>query len=219
MPEVLSFQSVSLYRGNKVILKDTSLDLPLSGIILLSGENGAGKSTILRACLGLTSLQKGNILFAGNNPKDSRKSVGYMPQSLNDDALMIPAINHVASGIDGTKWGFPINFKSKRKKAEHFLHMTNSLGFAKRPLGFLSGGERQRVGLALALTGEPKWLILDEPFSGLDHKSQDEIVLLLLKLVKKLSLSILMTSHETRSLDGIVDHVVELEKGQLHVRI
>lgn len=216
-PDNLFLDRVTLCAGPKTILDHVTLTIPLTGVTLLAGRNGSGKSTFLKACLGLVRLQSGVLLLKGKPPEKARKQIGYMPQGLNDAALMIPAISHIMAAMKGAHWGIPLPSCARRENAERLLNLTGAGSFARRPLGLLSGGERQRVGLAQALTDNPKTLLLDEPLAALDHEAQHQIVSLLDTLTRELGISILMTSHETEALDGKVSRILKLENGSLHV--
>lgn len=216
-PDNLSLNRARLCAGTKTILDDVTLTIPLAGITLLSGRNGAGKSTFLKACLGLVRMQGGTLLIDGEAPAIARRRIGYMPQGLSDTALMIPAISHVMAAMQGTCWGIPLPFGKRRSDAERLLALTGALSFARRPLGLLSGGERQRVCLARALVDTPGLLLLDEPLAALDHEAQRQIVSLLETLTRDLNVAILMTSHETEALTGKVSRVLKIGSGCLHV--
>ncbi|MEJ5155490.1 ATP-binding cassette domain-containing protein [Gluconobacter wancherniae] len=215
----LRLENVTLSAGSSVVLKDVSLQTSLAGITLLSGRNGTAKTTLLRALLGLDKPSHGNIFLRNAVPEDIRRDVGYMPQSIGDAALAIPAFSHVLSAVGGACWGLPFRWRARRREAERVLELTGARVFAHRPLGALSGGERQRIGLAQALVGAPELLFLDEPLAGLDHDAQNEIISLLCELSRNLGIGVLMTSHETSSLKDVVSRTLLLEGGHLRARI
>ncbi|MBF0849891.1 ATP-binding cassette domain-containing protein [Gluconobacter sp. R75690] len=215
----LVLRDVTLTAGSTCVLRDASLTVPLSGMTLLSGRNGAGKSTLLRAMLGLIPLQGGEILTHGLPPAQARQHIGYMPQSVTDAALLLPAVSHVRAAVDGLRWGLPLRLRPRREEADRLLALTGASAFAHRPLGLLSGGERQRVGLAQALAGKPDLLLLDEPLAALDQAGQEQTVRLLTDLTERLGIGIVLTSHETEALAGAVTRVVQLADGGLHVRV
>ncbi|GBR49607.1 ATP-binding cassette domain-containing protein [Gluconobacter roseus] len=215
----LVLRDVTLTAGSTCVLRDASLTVLLSGMTLLSGRNGAGKSTLLRAMLGLVPLQEGEILTHGLPPAQARQHIGYMPQSVTDAALLLPAVSHVRAAVDGLRWGLPLHLRPRREEADRLLALTGASAFAHRPLGLLSGGERQRVGLAQALAGNPDLLLLDEPLAALDHAGQEQTVRLLEDLTDRLGIGIVLTSHETEALSGVVTRVVQLADGGLHVRV
>lgn len=215
----LVLRDVTLTAGSTCVLRDVSLTVPLSGMTLLSGRNGAGKSTLLRAMLGLIPLQGGEILTHGLPPAQARQHIGYMPQSVTDAALLLPAVSHVRAAVDGLRWGLPLRLRPRREEADRLLALTGASAFAHRPLGLLSGGERQRVGLAQALAGNPDLLLLDEPLAALDQAGQEQTVRLLTDLTARLGIGIVLTSHETEALAGAVTRVVQLADGELHVRV
>ena len=216
-PDNLFLDQVTLCAGAKTILDNVTLTVPMTGVTLLAGRNGSGKSTFLKACLGLVRLQSGVLLLKGQLPELACRQIGYMPQGLSDTALMIPAISHVMAAMKGARWGIPLPSRARREEAERLLALTGALSFARRPLGLLSGGERQRVCLAQALTDNPKMLLLDEPLAALDHEAQHQIVSLLDTLTRDLGISILLTSHETEALDGKMSRILKLKNGSLHV--
>lgn len=213
----LVLRDVTLMAGTSCVLRDASLMTSLSGITLLSGRNGAGKSTFLRAMLGLVPLKSGEIFTHGLPPARARQHIGYMPQSIADAALRLPAISHICAAVGGTRWGLPLRLALRRREAERLLALVGADGFMNRPLGLLSGGERQRIGLAQALAASPDLLLLDEPLAALDQAGQERTVTLLRDLTEKLGIGIVMTSHETDALSGEVARIIHLSDGGVGV--
>lgn len=211
-----------LIAGQSVVLDDDTQAVPLHGLMILRGRNGVGKTTFLKALLGLVKVQAGSISLRFNPISSSERApvLGYMPQKMEQTALMLPVISHVMASLDGNLWG--ISFKTlRRKRAMELLELTGASALADRPLGVLSGGERQRVALAQALADNPDVLVLDEPFAALDQQARCESLTLFGQLRKSLGLSFIMTSHEIFSLRDVSCSVQEavLEKGHFHVEL
>ncbi len=214
----LTCRDVSLQVGGHPVLHHATLDVPLEGLTILRGQNGAGKTCFLRALMGLLPLQGGKLLINGHPPARARRHCGYMPQKADDTAPMLPVISHVMACLDGTHWGFPAPRKTRRK-ARALLTEVGALPLASRPLGALSGGERQRVALAQALAGSPRLLILDEPFAALDRASHEALLQLFSQLHQQKKVSLFITVHgplQTTGLD-LPMREITLSKGALHV--
>lgn len=214
----LSCRDVSLRVGQHPVLSHASLELPLNGLTILRGRNGAGKTCFLRALTGILPLQGGEILVNGHPPAEARHHCGYMPQRTDDTAPMLPVISHVMACVKGSCWGLPHPGRTRRK-AEALLSETDALSLADRPLGVLSGGERQRVALAQALASSPNLLILDEPFAALDHGSHEALLQLFTRLHQQKGMDLLMTVHGPLATSGLPLPVREitLGEGALHV--
>lgn len=214
----LSCRDVSFQIGQHQILDHATLDLPLKGLTILRGQNGAGKTCFLRAMIGLLPLQEGQLSINGRPPAEARHHCGYMPQRTDDTAPMLPVISHVMACLNGTCWGIPRPHRT-RQKAEALLSEVGALPLADRPLGVLSGGERQRVALAQALANEPDLLILDEPFAALDHRGHEALLQLFSQLHQHKKMDLFITAHGPLATDGLSMPVREIVlKGKaLHV--
>lgn len=214
----LACHDVSFQVGRHLILDHATLDLPLTGLTILRGRNGAGKTCFLRALTGLLPIQGGTLLINNLPPAKARHHCGYMPQRADETAPMLPVISHVMACLKGTCWGLPHPGRTRRK-AEQLLTEIDALPLADRPLGVLSGGERQRVALAQALANSPDLLILDEPFAALDHKSHDALLQLFTRLHQQKGMNLLITAHGSLSTKDLPLPLrdVTLREGALHV--
>ncbi|MCX5616442.1 ATP-binding cassette domain-containing protein [Bombella sp. TMW 2.2559] len=214
----LACHDVSFQVGRHLILNHATLDLPLKGLTILRGRNGAGKTCFLRALMGLLPIQGGTLLINNLPPAKARHHCGYMPQRADETAPMLPVISHVMACLKGTCWGLPHPGRTRRK-TEQLLAEVDALPLADRPLGVLSGGERQRVALAQALANSPGLLILDEPFAALDHKSHDALLQLFTRLHQQKGMNLLITAHGSLSTKDLPLPVrdITLREGALHV--
>lgn len=191
-------------------LDDLTLDLP-SGMIGLIGPNGAGKSTLLKVLLGNMPYHGtlGYLDLAGD------PVIGYVPQTLEFDRLTpltvldlfafsltrVPAFLHIPAHV--------------REKAEEALSQVHAEHLMRSKIGQLSGGELQRVLLALALSGDPQCLLLDEPGSALDAKGLDTFYALADDLRHHQHMAVIIVSHDLNHIADHVDRLLLLANGKL----
>ena len=187
MPDVL----VHLDRVKKVFphqenaaLEELTAQIMPGKVTGLVGPDGAGKTTLLRMMAGLMHLTAGTIKITGLDPiKDTselRKIIGYMPQKfgLYEDLSVQENLNLHADLRDVTG-------HERKEEFQHLLKLTDLTGFTDRPAGKLSGGMKQKLGLACALLGRPKLLLLDEPGVGVDPISRRELWQVVRELVSQ----------------------------------
>ncbi|GGZ81360.1 ABC transporter ATP-binding protein [Algibacter mikhailovii] len=155
------------YSNGVQALKNVSLDIP-SGMFGLLGPNGAGKSSLMRTLATLQQADSGTVTLGDidvlNNKEQVRKILGYLPQEFGvyPKISSYNMLNHIAS-LKG------VSNKAERKDlVESLLNKTNLWQFRNKSLGTYSGGMKQRFGIAQALIGDPKLIIVDEPTAGLD---------------------------------------------------
>ena len=192
---------------NTIALKDINLNFEQDKIIALLGADGAGKSTVLRLIIGLLCQDSGEIITLGFNPKKDKEKIvnltGYMPQKfgLYEDLTVIENLN----------------LYSKLKKGsndfEELLDFTTLKPFKNRLAGNLSGGMKQKLGLACALLGNPKLLILDEPSVGVDPLSRLELLELVKKSISKNTSVIWSSSYLDEAFN--FDLSIILDKGKV----
>jgi manganese/iron transport system ATP-binding protein len=167
------------YRGAPV-LTDLDLQLDAGQRLVLVGPNGAGKSTLIKSVLGLAVVLAGAAEVFGRHPAQARNLCGYVPQAGDLDAdFPVTAGQVVLMGrYRQLGWWRPTR-SADRRAVRDVLGQVGLADLAGRRFGLLSGGQRQRVLLARALVCEPRLLLLDEPFNGVDMVSQDAIVAVL----------------------------------------
>ncbi|GGE52944.1 manganese transporter [Agaricicola taiwanensis] len=175
-------QATVTYRSGLTALHDVTFEVPRGTITALVGVNGAGKSTLFKAIMGFVRLARGSINLLGMPVKEAlkRNLVAYVPQSedvdwnfpiLVEDVVMMGRYGHM---------GFTRRPKAADRKAvEAALARVDMAGFRKRQIGELSGGQKKRVFLARALAQDSQVILLDEPFTGVDVKTEDQIIALL----------------------------------------
>ena len=198
------------YRNGHTALRDASFDIPSGTITALVGVNGAGKSTLFKAIMGFVPAAKGEISVLGMPVKEAlaRNIVAYVPQSeevdwsfpvLVEDVVMMGRYGHMG-------------FFRRPKKADHSavtsaLDRVNMAEFRNRQIGELSGGQRKRVFLARALAQEGQVILLDEPFTGVDVQTEDQIIDLLREMRDE-GRVMLVSTHNLGSVPEFCDRTV-----------
>ncbi len=202
---LVTFSKVTCGYKEKIVFKDLSLRLFPRQFAGLVGPSGAGKSTLLKAILGSVPILSGKLSVSnkrvnGNVPPD----VGYVPQIETVDwDFPVTVEQVVAMGLYRKSTRLPWLTRAERRIIGELLDRLNIAHYAERQIKLLSGGEQQRVFLARALVGDPKLLILDEPTSGVDVKTQHAILHLLGEINRK-GVTILLTTHD---LNAVARHL------------
>ncbi|HIO90178.1 MAG TPA: LPS export ABC transporter ATP-binding protein [Campylobacterales bacterium] len=197
------------------IIHDFSLEVNSSEIVGLLGPNGAGKTTTFYMICGLIAPSSGNILLDGkditDNPlhKRAKLGIGYLPQEAS--------IFKELSVEDNITLALELKYDDKEmisKKLEHLLDILNIEPIRDRLGISLSGGERRRCEIARSLAIEPSFLLLDEPFAGVDPIAVADIQNIV-KDLKDLNIGILITDHNVRETLSICDRAYVLKSGEL----
>jgi zinc/manganese transport system ATP-binding protein len=202
---LVSFVDVTCGYERKIVFQNLSLQLYPGQFAGLVGPSGAGKSTLLKVILGTVPALSGTISVSGFQVSDRTPAeVGYVPQIETVDwDFPVTVEQVVAMGLYRESKGLPWLSRSERSRIKALLDQLGIGGYIQRHIKALSGGEQQRVFLARALIGNPKLLILDEPTSGVDLKTQHAILHLLGELNRK-GVTILLTTHD---LNAVARHL------------
>lgn len=193
---MLEVQNLSVnYRGVRA-LEDIRFTLRTGELVGLIGPNGAGKSTLIKAILGLIPRFSGRVLFERNPLHRQRRRVAYVPQrSQIDFDYPITAWNVVLMARTTTTGWFRSPSLSARRLAEAALDRVGMVDLRHRQIGELSGGQQQRVFLARALAQQADLFLLDEPFVGVDKKTE-AVILDVFAELKHQGKILLVCSHE-----------------------
>ncbi|MCL2474776.1 MAG: ABC transporter ATP-binding protein [Chloroflexi bacterium] len=211
---VLKFNNVSISYGQHMVLKDVNISIDGPGMTAIIGPNGGGKSTLLKAALGLIETQNGEILILGQKPHKSCSQIGYCPQEQKHDRFFPASVWEVAvSGRLGLNKGSLTYTKEDCQATEAALKQTGVWHLKNRPFGTVSGGERQKTIIARALCANPKLLILDEPFNAVDEQSQNDLYHLFAELAKRKS--VIIVSHDTAAVAAICSDVYYVAAGNV----
>ena len=203
------------YKGRKVV-KNVSMKVSAGQIVGLLGPNGAGKTTSFYMIVGLVNNDSGSIVL---NDEDltllpmherARKGIGYLPQEASI-FRKLSVYDNIMAILQTRK---TLNDIEREEKLEHLLEEFN-ISHIKDNLGMsLSGGERRRVEIARALAAEPKFILLDEPFAGVDPISVGDIKKIILHL-KERGIGILITDHNVRETLDVCEHAYIVSHGEL----
>ncbi|PZF84850.1 anchored repeat-type ABC transporter ATP-binding subunit [Jiangella anatolica] len=193
---VLEVRGVTVGLGGRTVLRDIDLAVDLGELTGLIGPNGAGKTTLLRSILGLVRVAAGQVLVDGRPIRPRRSPVGYVPQR-HEFAWDFPISveNAVMTGRSGLLGLFRRPGVADWRAVGESIERVGMGELARRPVGELSGGQRQRVLVARALALQPRVLLLDEPFTGLDLPTQELLTGLFLELARE-GRAVLMTTHD-----------------------
>ena len=210
----IALDHVTLAVGGATVLRDISLAIGAGEFVGVLGPNGSGKTTIMRAILGLIRPVAGRIDVLGRPAERGNPAIGYLPQTRSAPPVArLSARDFLASSIKGHRFGLPWLSAADRAAIDAAIAHVGGEALADRPLGSLSGGERQRLLIAEALIGAPKLLVLDEPLIGLDPHQQHVVVDLVRRLSRELGLTVLFSAHELNQLLGAVDRILYLGHG------
>lgn len=204
------------YYGRTVV-KDVSIEVNQGEVVGLLGPNGAGKTTSFYMIVGLVKPEKGEVSLDGKDISEfpihvrALKGIGYLPQEASVFRDLSVELN-IFAVLENRK----LPQERKRALLENLIddfglrHIRKSLGSA------LSGGERRRVEIARALALEPRFILLDEPFAGVDPLAVNDIQNVIISL-KSRDIGILITDHNVRETLGIVDRAYIMNDGELLV--
>ncbi len=205
---------VKIYRRRRVV-DDVDFEVPQGKIVGLLGPNGAGKTTSFYMIMGLIRPNAGKVYLDDKEItklpiyKRSRLGIGYLAQeasvfrklSVEDNILLILE----ALGVP---------YKIRRERTDQLLKELELEPLKRSLAATLSGGERRRVEIARALAGNPRFLLLDEPFTGVDPIAIQDIQMIILDLKKK-GFGILITDHSVREILAVCDQVYIMHKGKI----
>lgn len=197
------------YRDEPV-LWDVDLTIPTGTLTAIIGPNGAGKSTLMKAILGLVPMAAGTVEIFGHTSQQQQKLVGYVPQRGSVDwNFPTDALDVVTMGTYGQLGWMRRPGKEERDRAMHALEQVGMEDFANRQISQLSGGQQQRVFLARALVQDAELYFMDEPFVGVDARTETAIIDLL-KELRNRGKTVVVVHHDLDTAREYFDWVVLL---------
>ena len=212
MPTLRTHNLTKSY-GGRTVVRGVSLDVGSGEIVGLLGPNGAGKTTTFYMVVGLTAPDSGRVDLDGQDVTDdpmyvrARKGIGYLPQepSIFRGLTVEQNILAILETMDG-------DAASRRARLEELLAELNLTPLAQAPAHTLSGGERRRAEITRALVISPKFILLDEPFAGIDPIAITDIQKIIFHL-KAQGIGVLITDHNVRETLRITDRAYIVHDG------
>lgn len=211
----LRIQNLRKSYNKRVVIRDVSLNLQQGEVVALLGPNGCGKTTTFYAIAGLIYPEGGHVLIEGRDVTNlpmyrrAKLGIGYLPQEMS--------IFRGLSVEDNILAILDISYSDRHKRRERLEELLSDFSIEhlrRAPALALSGGERRRVEIARCLAANPRYLLLDEPFAGVDPISVGDIRGLVSDL-KKRGIGVLITDHNVRETLEIVDRAYILHDGQV----
>lgn len=206
--------------GDRSVVNDVSFDINKGEVVCLLGPNGAGKTTTFYMVVGLVKPYKGHVYLDDDDISSwpmnlrAKAGIGYLPQEMS--------IFRKLNVEDNIKLVLEMNDKltvnEKRKKLEELLTEFGVLKLRKAPSIALSGGERRRVEIARALAASPDFMLLDEPFAGIDPIAIGEIKDNIRKISEDKGLGVLITDHNPKATLSITDRAYVIFDGKIKIQ-
>lgn len=203
--------------SRRTVVNHVDIELSDKEIVGLLGPNGAGKTTTFNMVLGITRPSAGSIHFDDIDMtrmpmyKRSRLGVGYLAQ----EASVFRKLT-VEENVMGILEFMPLNKTDRRQRLEETLEELGLTHLIHSPAYTLSGGERRRVEIARALVTNPKFMLLDEPFSGVDPKAVEELQAIIHKM-RDSGLGVLITDHSVRETLTVTDRAYIIHEGKVMI--
>jgi lipopolysaccharide export system ATP-binding protein len=212
---VLAVRGLQKSYGGRMVVQDAALHVRNGEAVGLLGPNGAGKTTIFYMITGLVSADRGMISLEGNDIthlpmyRRARLGIGYLPQ----EASIFRGLS-VEDNIRGVLEVVEPSRKEREKKLDALLEEFNISRLRKVPSIALSGGERRRCEIARALAGDPSFMLLDEPFAGIDPIAVGDIQNLVRHLTQR-GIGVLITDHNVRETLALTDRAYIIHSGRV----
>lgn len=201
--------------GKRRVVNKVDINVNAGEIVGLLGPNGAGKTTTFYMVVGLIAVTSGKVLFDGEDLtkvpmyRRARRGIGYLPQEASVFRKMT-----VEQNIRAIAETLPLKKTARNEVVDRHLNELGIAHLAKQKAYTLSGGERRRLEISRALVTQPKFLLMDEPFSGVDPISVNEVQKIIVQL-KERGIGVLITDHNVRETLRIVDRAYLLHQGSV----
>lgn len=215
---MIQFHNVSLaYQGDVAALKNVTLQVPKGDFIFLTGQSGAGKSTMLKLVYGALDPTQGQVVIDGQNiSRLSRSQIPFLRRKIGvvfQDFKLLPqrtVFENVAVTLEVLGWGK----KDIGRKVHHILKQIGLEHKINSNPSRLSGGEQQRIALARALVNDPKILLADEPTGNLDEENKEQI-LSIFREANIRGTTVVVATHDRRVIENSHRRVIVLDKGRI----
>lgn len=213
---IISFKNVNKYYGKNKILSNFNLDINKGEFITVIGSSGSGKTTMLKMINGLLIPDEGDVIVNGQSVKNTdlirlRRNIGYVIQEIG----LFPHMT-VSKNIS---YVLELEKHNKTELLETVNNLINVVELDKEMLdrypNELSGGQKQRVGIARALASRPEILLMDEPFGALDGITRKSLQEEILKIQKKLNVTIVFITHDIKEAFKLGSRIIIVDKGEI----
>ncbi len=214
---LLDVRGLQKWYGRRQVVNGIDFDVERGEVVGLLGPNGAGKTTSFRMTIGLISADGGSVTFDGRNVSHlpmyqrARSGMGYLPQDASVFKQLSVEDNLMA--ILETRPG--MNRRRRKLRQQELLEQFGLVHIRKTKANRVSGGERRRLEIARGLVTEPKLMMLDEPFAGIDPKTVSEIQDAIRDLAERHHLGILLTDHQFRETLEVTDRCYLIREGRV----
>ena len=212
---VLRGEGLTKAYGSRVVVRNVDIEISTGEVVGLLGPNGAGKTTTFYMVVGLTKPRSGSV-FLGRDDITSlpmylraRAGIGYLPQESSVFRKLTTEEN-VLAVLETLGY----SLREQKKRAAELLHELGISGLAQQRADTLSGGERRRLEICRALAASPLFILLDEPFAGIDPIAVIDIQNIIVQL-KERGIGVLLTDHNVRETLGICDRAYILNDGTI----
>jgi ABC-type Mn2+/Zn2+ transport system ATPase subunit len=216
MTDAIDIENLTVRYHGKTVLNDINVSVPAASICGLVGMNGAGKSTLFKSIMNAVPTASGKVRLEGHTVKTAQKRgiVAYVPQTESVDWNFPVSVSDV---VMMGRYGFMNVLRRPSKQDQELvdeaLARVHLSDFKDRQVGQLSGGQRKRVFVARALAQGATILLLDEPFAGVDAKTEASLVDLL-KDLQRQGITTLIAAHDLATIGSYCDHIILL-KGEI----
>ena len=207
---MLEVRNVTKVYDDRKVVNDVTFDVKPGEIFALLGQNGAGKTTLIRMITDITRPDSGSIMLDGQTVTSaSRPRIAYLPEErgLYRKVSVLEALAYYGELKD-------LKPKDARRQAVELLEEVELAGWAKKQVHELSKGMQQKVQMCTALIGDPKLLILDEPFSGLDPVNV-KLLEDILKRRRELGVTVLLSTHQINKVEQLCDRCLMIHRGHM----
>lgn len=210
---ILTVEDLCFHYEKQLILNHISFGLEKGDFLGIIGENGTGKTTLMKIILGLLPYESGRITLFGTDRQTFRdvSKLGYVSQKANAFNTSFPATVEEVVAANVYSAGRGKSRGEKRDMVDGALAEVGLLDLKKRLIGQLSGGQQQRVFIARTLVSRPELIFLDEPTVGVDARSVDTITELLQTLNSR-GVTMVMTNHDTHALEAVANRLLVLKE-------
>ena len=209
---IVEVKGLSFYYDREKVLNNVHFEVNQGEFVILTGENGAAKSTLLKNILGLLKPASGQVTIAKRNHEGKRLSIGYVPQNVTSFNAGFPSTvqQFVESGRYPKGRWFKHLDQHDKEHVERALEAVGMQNMRHKKVGELSGGQKQRICLARVFATDPDFFVLDEPTTGMDIESRRAFYRLLKHACKHHGKTILMVTHADKELEGYYSREIRL---------